>query len=273
MTRIVCRQLAPTIGDLESNVRMSTAAVSQSVAAGAQLVIMPELVTAGYLFESPEEARSVAVTPDHPVFEAWAKAVGDVGGVVVGGFAELGDDGFVYNSAAVVDGSGVLAVYRKDHLWDKEKLWFKPGSAVPPIVETPFGRLGILVCYDMTFPEMTRSVALRGADLIVGPTNWPLFPHPEGEHPAVVAIVMAAALSNRVAIACCDRSGTERGQEWTQGSCIINHNGEIVATANQDGIVTADLDLTLSRDKRISELNDSFGDRRPELYGAITAAR
>ena len=186
------------------------------------------------------------------VFEAWAKAVGDVGGVAL---SAASPSSVMTASSTTAQRSltvGCPGRLPQGPPVDKEKLWFKPGSAVPPIPSKPrSGGFGILVCYDMTFPEMTRSVALRGADLIVGPTNWPLFPHPEGEHPAVVAIVMAAALSNRVAIACCDRSGTERGQEWTQGSCIINHNGEIVATANQDGIVTADLDLTLSRDKRI----------------------
>lgn len=274
MTRIACNQLAPAMADLAANEHLSVTAVQRSVAAGARLVVMPELVLSGYMFSSPDEARSLAMTPDHPVFAAWAQEVAGVDGVVVAGFAELGDDDLVYDSAVIVDGSGVLAVYRKDHLWDREKLVFTPGSAVPPVVDTPVGRIGVLVCYDLEFPEMTRSLALRGADVIVVPTNWPLESCPAGERPPEVTIAMAAAHVNHVAVVCCDRSGTERGQRWNQGTSIIDQQGWIVAaTADENGTAIADLDLNLSRDKVISEFVDAFGDRRPELYGAVTAPR
>ena len=72
----------------------------------------------------------------------------------------------LYNSAAVVGPDGLVAVYRKTHLWDREKLWFTPGSKAPPVVETPFGRIGLAVCYDLYFPELTRGLALRSP----GPT-------------------------------------------------------------------------------------------------------
>ena len=79
---------------------------------------------------------------------------------------------------------------------------------------------------------------------------------------------MAAARVNRVAIACCDRAGTERGQRWTEGSTIIAADGWPVAEAGAgEGVATADVDLARSRDKRLADRNDAFGDRRPELYG------
>ena len=273
MIRIAANQLSPTMADLAANVEMSTAAVRRSVSAGARLVVMPELVLSGYMFASAEEARSLAVTPQHPVFAAWAQAVAEVDGVVVAGFAELGDDGLVYDSAVVVDGSGVLAVYRKAHLWDRERLVFTAGDAVPPVVETPVGRIGVLVCYDLEFPEMTRSLALRGADVIVVPTNWPLESPPAGEHVPEVVIAMAAAHVNHVALVCCDRSGPERGQKWNQGTCVIDQQGWILAaTADRNGTAVADLDVSVSRDKSTAdtEYGDAFGDRRPELYGAVT---
>jgi len=273
MIRIAANQLAPTIADLSANEEMSIAAVRRSVADGARLIVMPELTLSGYMLASPEEVRAVAITAEHPVFAAWADAVSEIDGVVVGGFAEL-DDGLVYNSVAVVDGTGVLAVYRKTHLWDAEKLIFTPGSIVPPIVETSLGRLGVLICYDLEFPELTRSVALRGADLIVVPTNWPLESCPEGERPPEVTIAMAAAHINHVGIVCCDRSGTERGQRWNQGTCIINEQGWIIAaTPHKSGTAIAELDVHLSRDKTITDLCDAFADRRPELYGAVVAPR
>ncbi len=273
VTNIVCRQLAPSLGDLEANRELVLGVIRESVADGAKLVVVPELALSGYMFVSTDEARSVAIAPDHPVFAEWADAVRDAGAVVVGGFAELGSDGLVYNSAAVVDGSGVLAVYRKVHLWDKEKLVFTPGSVAPPVVETPIGRLGVLICFDLEFPEMPRTLALGGAELIVAPTNWPLESVPEGERVPEVTVGMAAAYSNHVAIAACDRVGIERGQDWNGASCIIDESGWVVATADDRGVVAADLDFSRSHDKRLSELVDLFGDRRPDLYGAVTALK
>jgi len=270
MTRVVCRQLAPTLGDLEANSSLTLRVLGESVDDGAAIIVLPELALSGYMFSSTAEAREVAISPAHPVFEQWADAVREVGAVVVGGFAELGDDGAVYNSAAVVDGTGVLAVYRKVHLWDKEKLVFTPGAAAPPVVQTPVGALGVLICFDLEFPEMPRTLALGGAELIVAPTNWPLETVPAGERVPEVTVGMAAAYSNHVAIAACDRVGLERGQDWNGASCIIDENGWVIATADDRGIVSADLDLARSHDKHLTDLVDLFGDRRPDLYGALT---
>jgi 5-aminopentanamidase len=271
VTRITCCQLAPVIADLDANVRQATEAIRGAIDAGARVVVLPELATSGYVFESAAEARSVAIAPNHAVFAEWASIVKPADGVAIVGFAELGQDGLVYNSAAVVDGSGVLAVYRKVHLWAKEKLVFEPGAAEPPVVDTPVGKIGVLICFDLEFPEFPRSVALRGAELIAAPTNWPRETVPEGERVPEVTVSMAAAYSNHVAIACCDRAGLERGQEWNEASCIIDEHGWVVATPDDAGVVTADLDLTLSHDKSMGSLVDVFGDRRPELYGAITS--
>jgi predicted amidohydrolase len=175
----------------------------------------------------------------------------------------------VYNSAVLLDGSGVQAVYRKIHLWDTEKNFFSPGPADPPIVETRHGRIAVVICYDLEFPELTRSLALRGADLLAVPTNWPLVYRPAGERPPEVQIGIATARVNKMAIACADRTGTERGQEWTGGSTIISESGWVVATAGDTGIATAELDLTLGRDKVLTERAHVFADRRPEFYGGL----
>jgi predicted amidohydrolase len=273
VTRITCCQLAPVIADLDANLRLTTDAIRAAVAGGARVVVLPELSTSGYVFASADEARTVAITPEHPVFAEWAAIVRPVDGVVIGGFAEAGPDGLLYNSAAIVDGSGVLAVYRKVHLWAREKLVFEPGTAEPPVVDTPVGRIGVLICFDLEFPEFPRSVALRGAELIVAPTNWPREVVPEGERVPEVTVAMASAYSNHVAIACCDRAGVERGQEWNEASCIVDDHGWVIATPDAAGFVTADLDLARSHDKTLGTLVDVFGDRRPELYGAVTSPK
>jgi predicted amidohydrolase len=266
-TRIACRQLDPQIGDLEANRELSVRAIREAAADGADIVVLPELVTSGYMLADEREARAAAIGAGHQLFSDWSDAAGST--IVVGGFCEAGPDGRLYNSAAVVDGSGVRAVYRKTHLWDREKLIFTPGDDPPPLVETPQGRIGVLICYDLEFPEMTRSVALAGADLIAVPTNWPLIPRPRGERPPEVVIAMAAARVNHVPIACCDRTTPERGQHWTAGTHIIDESGWVVAAIEADGTAIADLDLTKARDKSLTGLADLFVDRRPELYSAV----
>jgi predicted amidohydrolase len=271
MTLIVCQQLAPRIADLPANRERSVRAVAEAVDAGADVVVLPELVTSGYVFESAEEAAAVAITPEDAVFAEWAAEAARGPAVVVGGFCERGDDGLLYNSAAVVDGSGVLGVYRKTHLWDREKLFFAPGDQAPRVFDTPAGRIGVLVCYDLEVPELTRMLALAGAELIAVPTNWPLVERPAGEHPPEVLIGMAAARVNRVFVACCDRTGTERGQEWTAGTTLIDESGWVIATQTAEGPASAEVDLALSKDKRMTDYCDALGDRRPELYGPLTA--
>ena len=269
MTKVCCTQLAPVVGDLHRNIELSTEAIRQAVGAGAEVVVLPELTTSGYLLESLDEARSVAVGLDHELFAGWQAAAG-AGRVVVAGFCERAADGLVYNSAVVLDGLGARTFYRKTHLWDREKLIFTPGVEPPPVVETSVGRIGVMICYDMEFPELTRGVALRGAELLAVPTNWPLVDRPAGERPAEVIIAMATARINHLAIACCDRQGVERGQEWTEGSTIIDEQGWVVASSADGPVVVADLDLAAGRDKVISERNHALDDRRPELYSDLS---
>ena len=117
---------------------------------------------------------------------------------------------------------------------------------------------------------MVRGLALHGAELIAVPTNWPLVRRPkDGERPPEVINAMAAARVNRVAIACCDRSGTERGQEWTRGTTIIGADGWVAAVVGVRDTACADIDLSESRDKAISQHNDALGDRRPEIYDEL----
>jgi predicted amidohydrolase len=263
MTRIACCQFAPTFGDLAANAEAIEQLVRDAVAEGARIVVLPELATSGYMFESAEEARTLALTPAD--FSNWSAVAGD--SIVIGGFCELGDDDNLYNSAVMVDADGVIAYYRKTHLWDREKLIFKRGDALPPVVKTKHGDVAVMVCYDIEFCELTRRAALDGAELIVAPVNWPLFARPEGERPGEVVTAMSTARTNKVAVACCDRAGVERGQPWTEGSAIIDPDGWVVASVGPGtGIAVADVDLTATHDKTLTEHVDLFADRRVDLY-------
>lgn len=265
MTIIACCQFSPAFGDLDGNIAAIEAKIGEAVAAGADVVVAPELATSGYMFADADEARSLALPSSSPQFAGWFAAAGD--SVAVVGFCEAGEGGVLYNSALVVDGSGVLACYRKTHLWDREKLIFTPGAALPPVVKTRHGLIAVMVCYDLEFPELTRRAVTDGAELIVAPVNWPLFPRPDGERPGEVITAMSTARTNKVAVAACDRCGVERGQPWTAGTAIVDPHGWVVAAAGPEaGMALADIDLSVTHDKSLTEYVDLLADRRLDLY-------
>jgi predicted amidohydrolase len=275
---VAVAQLALTVGKPDANRQAAGAAVAEAAAAGARLVVLPELSDSGYVFADAAEARSLASPAASAVtLREWRSLAARHDLAIAGGFCELGPDGQLYNSAAVVDASGTRAVYRKAHLWDAEKKIFTPGDDAPPVVELPFGNVGLMICYDLEFPEWVRLAALSGADLIAAPVNWPASaaPAPPGERPAEVVSAQAAASVNGVFIAVADRCKAERGVAWVGGSVIVQRRGYPAAgplAADRAAVLTAALDLRLARDKRNSELNDLFADRRPGLYERLAAA-
>lgn len=268
-TLVACAQLALDVEAPEANREAATAAIRAAAEQGAQVIVLPELTPSGYALADAEEARRRAEPVAGPTVSGWAALAAELGVVVVGGFCELGDDGRVCNAAVLVDPSGVRAVYRKVHLWDREPELFAAGDAPPPVVETAFGRIGVVVCYDLEFPEWMRTVALAGADLVCAPVNWPRFPAPEGERPMEVVRVQAQAAFNRIFVAACDRSGGERGVDWVGGSTVVDPDGWPLTAplGTGPGLALARCDLSRARDKRVGDRNDVHRDRRPELYG------
>jgi 5-aminopentanamidase len=248
-------------GDEESNFAAVRAALRSSEA-GPHLIVLPELATSGYVFSDVDEARSLSMTVDDPRLTALAQEVPD-GAVAVIGFCErVGDQ--LFNSALVFDRTGTLGCYRKAHLWDQEHLFFGVGDEAGLVVDTPIGRLGVAICYDIEFPEVPRRLALAGAEVLALPVNWPLVDRPTGEHPPETIQAMAAARASRLPTAISDRHGTERGVEWTGGTAVINRDGWVVATPNDNGVASAVVDIDAS--KSLGAHNDLFADRRPELY-------
>jgi predicted amidohydrolase len=271
MTRtitVACCQISPVVGDKQGNLDRVRVAVSGAADKGADVVVVPELASTGYVFADMAELRALAEPADGPTVRGWTRLAAELDLVLVAGFAEAAPDGAVYNSAVLIDPSGVRSCYRKAHLWDREKELFTPGSELPPVVSTSAGRIGVVICYDLGFPEWVRSVALDGAELLCAPVNWPLSPRPEGERPSEVVKVQADAIVNRIFVAVADRTGTERGQEWLGGSVIVDADGfPLTGTIlGEEGTVFADVNLADARNKRLSERNDAHADRRQDLY-------
>lgn len=268
--RIACCQLTPDVEDPARSAAHVRERLGAAVADGAQIVILPELAHCGYVFESAHEARAAAQPADGELLAGWAQEAGRGEALVIGGFCELAPDGRLFNSSALVDGSGVLAVYRKLHLWNDESRWFQAGEHPAPVVETRYGRVGLGICYDVEFPELTRGLALAGADLIVLPTNWPRDAPPRDE-PILHSLALTTAYLSRVFVAVCDRGGRERGIEFQGGSVVAAPDGVLLSAAAPGGAeqtLVADCELRQARDKGTGPRNDAFADRRPERYSA-----
>ncbi len=294
-TVIAVAQLALAVGEPDANRKAAAAAVTEAAEAGAGLVVLPELCDSGYVFgteatTAQAEARRLASpAATSPTLEGWRDLAGTHRLVIVGGFCELGSDGLLYNSAAIVDASGTRAIYRKAHLWDKEKLVFTPGDAPPPVLDLGFGRVGVMICYDLEFPEWVRLASLGGADLIAAPVNWPAAAStppaastspaastPPGEIPPEVVESRADAAANGVFVAVADRCRRERGVDWIGGSVIVSPDGGPLAgpvLADRSAVLTAECDLPRARDKSLGGDTDRLADRRPRLYAGVTAQR
>jgi predicted amidohydrolase len=262
-------QVSLSVGAVDRNRAAARSAIAQAAEAGAGVVVLPELTPSGYVFSDAAEARSLAEPADGPTVTEWAGLAARHDMVIVGGFCELAGAGTVYNSAVLADPGGVRAIYRKAHLWDAELCFFAAADAAPPVVDTAHGRIAVMICYDVEFPEWVRRPALAGADLLAVPTNWPAEPVPPGERPMVVTNVQAAAFANRMFIAAACRGGAERNVSWVGGSVIAGPDGyPLAGPAGQDApdLVVADCQLGQARSKATSQRNDVHADRRPELY-------
>ncbi len=267
-TTVAACQLRIDVDDVEGNRRRVVAAVDDAVARGADLVVLPELVTSGYVFADLAEARERSEPVDGPTVTLLTELSARHEVVLVAGFCERSEGERPFNSLVVLDAGRLSAVYRKTHLWGAEKTMFAAGDALAPVVETRVGVVAAMICYDLEFPEMVRDVALRGAQVVVAPSNWPTNFPPAGERAPEVVKAQAGAAVNRVFVVVSDRVGAERGVEWIGGSLICDVEGYPVAgpAQGEETTLLAELDLSRAVAKDVGPYNHAFGDRRPDLY-------
>lgn len=259
--RLAIVQTHPTFGAVRENIDR---AIAMMDTAPADMYVLPELFNTGYNFISQHEVTSLAEDARNGITaSAMMQFAHNYSCYVVYGFAEK-DGGSLYNSATIVGPSGFVGVYRKIHLYDRENLFFKPGDREFPVFDLPFGKLGIMICFDWMYPESARTLALKGAQLIAHPSNLVL-PHcPDA--------MVTRCLENRVFAATADRIGVEdRGGfklSYIGKSEVVSPRGEILKRLSNDKeeIDVVELDLSLANNKRINQYNNLLSDRRPEHY-------
>jgi predicted amidohydrolase len=231
---------------------------------GAELLVAPELFLTGYAIGA-EAVTRLAEPIDGPSLTAAAEIARRADIALLFGFPEAAG-GKVYNTAVLIGADGaVVASYRKTHLFgDVDREQFADGEVEPGIFEFRGFKVGLLICYDVEFPENVRAHALNGADLVIVPTAL-MRPFD------VVAniIVPARAYENQVFLAYVDRCGREGPFDYCGLSCVIGPDGADLARAGRgEELIFADLDRAALEQSR--QLNTHLTDRRPELYGRLT---
>lgn len=240
---------------------------------GADIVILPELVVPGYSVD-PEALAPLAETVDGPTVAAWQRVAQEAAGYVAGGFCERDADA-LYDSAVVVGSEGLVLHYRKLHLFDREKLAFRPGDRGLPVARTRFGIVGVCICYDLRFVEAVRILALRGAEFVCAPSAWvPGFDDrrwdPDGMCPQAHGVVLQANL-NQVFVAAVSQAGTHGGLEMLGSSLLADPLGGRVTgplPGSDDRIVVARVDRAAPNAARVrGPLITPRADRRTDVYG------
>jgi len=272
--RIAVAQVEVCLADIEGNIARCLAALNAAAAAKARLVVLPECVLTGYVFENWEVAAATAVRLDGGAVERLRERCARLGIFCVAGLLEDGGAS-LHNTAILIDETGkVVGSYRKAHLpFLGVDRFVAAGSAPPPVFDTAIGRIGINICYDIRFPEAARIPALAGADVIALPATWPLPAKSLAEHFTIVR-----AAENRVVLAVANRGDSENGMGFVGMSQIVTADGRVIARATREPtVLAAEVRLSESRSKRTVRIPGSYetdvvDDRRPELYGALGQA-
>jgi predicted amidohydrolase len=243
--------------------------MEEAATAGAELLVLPECAIPGYMFDSADEALPFAEEIPGPTTETLERECRRLGLHVVCGLLERDGDS-LRNTAVLVGPDGLIGTYRKTHLpFLGVDRFVIPGDTLP-VFETPLGRIGIEICYDLRFPEVTRTLALKGADIVAHPTNFPMAAKIQTE-----LITVARAAENRIYLLTANRVGKERWGEFCGWSQIVDPFGKRLAEAGEreEALLIGEVDVEKARDKDYVIPGEYelylFGHRRPELYGAL----
>ncbi len=264
-------------GDTESMVQKHIDYAHQAAEQGAQVMCFQEIFNTPYFcqVQDNEHFDTAEAIPDGSTMQRMIDLARETGMVMIIPMFEKADEGFYYNTAAVIDADGTyLGKYRKHHIphvtgfW--EKFYFRPGNMGYPVFDTKVGRVGVYICYDRHFPEGWRALGLNGAKLVFNPSAtsrglssylWKL------EQPA-------SAVANEYFIAAINRVGKEPygDNDFYGSSYFVDPRGQFVgdvASDTDEELVIRDLDMDMIEDVR--KLWAFYRDRRPDSYDNLVA--
>jgi predicted amidohydrolase len=249
------------LGETARNIEKASGLIRRAAEQEAGLVLFPEMYLTGYALG--DKTHKLAVTVAGSVIDEFAQMAEKNQIFICIGFPEFEPaSGKIFNSLVCLTDQGeVLTVYRKIQLYDDEKAFFSPGDEIK-VAQTPLGRTGFLICYDLEFPELARMIALQNAEvLLVATANM----NPWGSQQDVY--VKARAMENQIFLALANRIGREKDLVFCGSSAVVDPMGRILAGAGRrdPALLIADIDLADLEKTRSSGAN-YLADRRPEIY-------
>ena len=265
MRLAVVQTLSPA-RDMEASVRAGVARLEEAGGAGAELIVFPELFVGGYYLDDGLKERAGGA---RQALARLQRAVDGTGVAAVAGVPDL-RDGALYNAVAILRPGRQPARYAKTHLFDREQKLFKPGASLwtGEIAGWP---CGVLVCYELGFPEVARALAISGARLLLCPAAF-------GRRRSRIwqVATVARALENQVYLAAADTAGSAGDVEFAGHSRVVDPAGTVIADAGD----RAEMLLAELRPQTVDDVRDGtrddvhryWEDRRPELYGPLAEA-
>jgi 5-aminopentanamidase len=259
--RLAAFQMVAKAGDVGANLALIEEAAAEAKRRGADIMVAPELATTGY--GAGDIIRDLAEGTGGPQVSRLAVIAAERGIAIVAGFAERAGER-IYNSAAFVAPNGLRAVYRKCQLYGAyERALFAPGNAAPAVIEFAGLKVGMLICFDVEFPEAARALAVAGADVILVPTA-----QPDGADAVFISerVVPVRAFENGIALVYADHAGADGNFSYAGRSCIAMPDGKDAARAGSSGAAVVVADYEPSRYAHARAANPYLAERRTDLF-------
>ncbi len=266
--RVACIQLACTM-DQEENLATCLRLMHRAGEAGADLIVFPEFSNHPSYFVSTAQVYAASTPIPGPFVDPIADLARRYRAVTVLNVIERQEYPDVWDTSVLIEQNGTIAgTYRKHLLHRHEHIWLRHGDEPIQVFDTSVGRIGLYVCADGLIPDLTRCLALEGAEIIVNSMNS--FAADES-----LLHVMMRGIENRVWSVLANKVGKFPGtiaRSYIGGSEIVSPSGEVLVRASWDDeeVIVADITPVTARDKRIGESNDLFADRRPATYALLT---
>lgn len=262
MFKLSLLQFSIDYKDPESNRKKVNNMIKQACAEGSDIVVLPETWNTGYSEEIFHNIENFAETEDGPTVTMMRDAALKNDVYLVGGSIPELDNKNIYNTIFFIDREGeIIGKYRKMHLYSAmdEDVAFKNGTTMP-IFDTELGKIALMTCYDIRFPELTRTYAVNGAEIIICVAN---FPNPKVNHWRI--LLQSRAIENQMFIAGCNRVGNAQDCSYFGHSMVIDPWGEILAEAG-DGTAILSTYIDFNHIKKVREQIPMYEDRQPQLY-------
>lgn len=238
-------QFKPVLKDTQHNMEKMKEYMREAKKAKADIVLFPEMALTGYLLK--EAVKEYAEEVDGPLIQSLKEICKEVNIAIIVSFPEK-EGHLYYISCLYIDEKGeILGKYRKTHLFDTERHYFSKGKDYP-VLNTKFGKVGMMICYDLEFPEVARMLRMQGADIIFIPTAN-MKPYEEYQN----VYVRSRAMENEIPVVICNRLGQEGDLEFFGNSMVVDHKGSVLLNAeHQEGVFTCNVNLGSDKDPNLN---------------------